>query len=61
MQTLQNLMDSLPQMGVVEWIGLRPERNAPIEVVNSVEAKSSRGLVGDHYSKQDGKRQVTLI
>lgn len=61
MQTLQVLIDTLPQIGIVEWIGLRPERGALIAVVDSVEAQAGRGLVGDRYTKQDGKRQVTLI
>ncbi len=61
MQTLKELMNTLPQSGTVEWIGLRPARDAPVEVVDSVEAIAGGGLTGDRYSKEDGDRQVTLI
>ncbi len=61
MKTLRDLMDTLPQTGFVEWIGLRPARDAPIEIVDSVRAETGRGLSGDRYSKDDGDRQVTLI
>jgi len=60
-QTLQQLMDTLPQTGSIEWIGLRPGRDEPMQIVNSVDATSADGLHGDRYSKDDGKRQVTLI
>ena len=61
MRTLKELMATLPQTGLVEWIGLRPAREAPIEIVESVDAIAGAGLSGDRYSKADGDRQVTLI
>lgn len=61
MQTLKELINTLPQTGTVEWIGLRPAREAPVEVVDSVEAIAGGGLTGDRYSKEGGDRQVTLI
>ena len=61
MISLQKLIDCLPQQGSVEWIGIRPARKAPLESVGQVEIKMDHGLVGDHYSKSGGKRQVTLI
>ncbi len=61
MQTMQKLMDTLPQTGVVEWIGLRPARREPIDVVDCVNADVEGGLRGDRYSKAGGKRQVSLI
>jgi len=58
---MAELLNDLPQVGTVEWIGLRPERRAPINIVNQVMADHELGLVGDRYSGSSGKRQVTLI
>jgi len=60
-KTLEQLFLTLPQIGRVEWLGLRPERRAPMEVVDCVQASSESGLIGDRYSGSSGKRQVTLI
>ncbi|MES2825870.1 MAG: MOSC domain-containing protein [Pseudomonadota bacterium] len=60
-KSLQELFDTLPQIGRVDWIGVRPERKAPIINVNAVEAKAGRGLTGDRYNSHNGKRQITLI
>ena len=59
--SLQDFFDTLPQIGKLQWIGIRPERKAPMIELNSVEAIAGRGLVGDRYSSKNGKRQVTLI
>jgi len=59
--SLQDLFDTLPQVGKLEWIGIRPERKAPMIVLNSVQAIAGKGLAGDRYSSKNGKRQVTLI
>ena len=61
MKTLQQLMDTLPQTGTVEWIGVRPARREAIRVLDEVFADSEAGLRGDRYSKTNGDRQVTLI
>ena len=51
----------MPQIGRVTWIGLRPERGAPINVVNEVVA-NEQGLDGDFFQgPPDAPRQVTLI
>lgn len=55
------LMSTLPRPGVVQWIGLRPARGAPVREVARVEAVAGRGLVGDRYAGGSGKRGVTLI
>ena len=48
--------------GVVEWIGLRPERRAPLLSVNCAQLDRIDGLVGDHYaSRTSGARHLTLI
>jgi MOSC domain-containing protein YiiM len=59
---LARLMARFPHAGRVEWIGLRPERRAPLATVAQAEAIAGYGLAGDHYaSKTNGKRQVTLV
>jgi MOSC domain-containing protein YiiM len=60
MKTIDALLSTLPQIGRVEWIGLRPERRAQVVAVQSVEASVDSGLRGDRYVGS-GKRQVTLI
>ena len=59
--TIQNLIDTLPQQGTVEWIGIRDARKVPLTSVEQIEVNTQHGLSGDHYSKVGGKRQVTLI
>ncbi|QSX77138.1 MOSC domain-containing protein [Agrilutibacter solisilvae] len=58
---LGKLMATLPQTGRVEWIGLRPRREAAMRMVDSVQATAGRGLAGDRYTGGSGKRGVTLI
>jgi MOSC domain-containing protein YiiM len=59
---LQKLMDTMPQQGMVTWIGIRPKRKAPLLSLNQVEAVTLKGLAGDHFSgSASSKRQVTLI
>ncbi|MEQ8514614.1 MAG: MOSC domain-containing protein [Chromatocurvus sp.] len=49
--------------GRLEWIGVRPGRRAPMQVLQRTRAVSGRGLEGDHrVGKSPGSgRQVTLI
>lgn len=61
MQTINDLFDVFPRSGRVTWIGIRPERRGPVEVVDSVEVSATKGLIGDHYGGQSGSRHVTLI
>ncbi|MFD2569735.1 MOSC domain-containing protein [Spirosoma soli] len=61
MQNIKDLFDVFPRLGRVEWIGIRPERRGPVEVVESVNVSEKKGLIGDHYSGQSGNRHVTLI
>jgi MOSC domain-containing protein YiiM len=61
-RTLSKLLDALPQVGRLEWIGLRPAHRAAIEVVHEVQAIADHGLAGDRTAERPGgKRQVTLI
>lgn len=50
----------VPQIGSVDWIGVRPERDAAMRVLDEVLAIADRGLAGDRYCAS-GSRQVTLI
>jgi MOSC domain-containing protein YiiM len=59
---LQLLLDTLPQVGRVEWIGVRPARDEPMVAVEEVRISLEKGLVGDRFSGRAGSpRQVTLI
>jgi MOSC domain-containing protein YiiM len=58
---LGRLMATLPRAGRVEWIGVRPKRDTPMQPVDGVEATAGAGLAGDRYTGGSGKRGVTLI
>lgn len=56
------LVERVPQVGRLEWIGLAPARRAPIESVQEALAEPGTGLRGDHHARSGlGKRQVTLV
>jgi MOSC domain-containing protein YiiM len=59
-KTIQDLLQTLPQLGRIEWIGLRPARRAKMSVVQQAEL-NAQGIVGDRYQGGSGKRAVTLI
>lgn len=61
MKTIAELKASLPQKGQVKWIGIRPKKKAPLISKDDVQISTSTGIEGDHYSKDGGKRMVTLI
>ncbi len=59
---LGQLLNTLPQVGKVMWIGARPARDEPMIVVESAQLVAGRGLVGDRFKGRPGSaRQVTLI
>lgn len=69
---VKELLGIIPQVGRLEWIGLRPAPRAPVQAVESACAEAGRGLIGDRYPgavigaldffRTPGrKRQVTLI
>ena len=69
-ESLQTLFDTLPQIGQVKWISIRPARivqvsgkteAAPLQIIDKVEAIAGIGLTGDRYSSKNGKRQITLF
>lgn len=63
METMEKLFDILPQVGRIEWIGLRPERLGELLVVEEALLIADRGIEGDHKvtGRAGTKRQVTLI
>ncbi|ESR26103.1 MOSC domain-containing protein [Lutibaculum baratangense] len=58
MSTLKDLMSRYARPGRVAWIGLRPQRHAPVVVVEQA-GVTQAGLEGDRG--RAGKRAVTLI
>lgn len=58
---LRELSLQFPRPGRLEAVYLRPRRGAPVQRVEQAQALSGRGLEGDHYRSQGGKRQITLI
>lgn len=59
---LQTLLDTLPQCGRVEWIGIRPARGEPMTALDRVSVIPGKGLHGDRLKGRDtSTRQVTLI
>jgi MOSC domain-containing protein YiiM len=56
----QSLISSLPQVGKVEWIGIRPGKRKPLQAVQQIRLNLN-AIEGDHYSGSSGNRTVTLI
>jgi MOSC domain-containing protein YiiM len=60
--TIAQLLATLPQVGQLEWIGLRPTRRAELLSVPEAEVLTDQHLAGDHASvKPGGKRQITIM
>lgn len=58
---MKQIMNVLPQTGQVTWMGIRTQRKAPLTTLAEVAVSIEHGLAGDHYGRQGGNRQVTLI
>ncbi len=59
---MKELLDTIPQVGSVKWIGVRPSREEPMNSLDSVDVCLENGLVGDRFTGTAGaKRQVTFI
>ena len=59
---LARLLDAPMRPGVVEWIGLRSARRAPLTPVACAALDPVEGLAGDHYaSRTSGSRHLTII
>lgn len=61
MNALAKLTSQFPRAGIVQWIGLRPKRDVPMQEMNAVDAITGQGLQGDRYASDSGKRGITLI
>lgn len=62
MTTMTDLLSAPMRPGQLRWIGLRPQRRAPVTAVSSAELVAGKGIVGDRYrTTSNGARQVTLI
>ena len=61
MNVLAKLTLQFPRAGQVQWIGLRPKRDVPMQEVLEAEALVGKGLLGDRYASGSGKRGITLI
>lgn len=61
MPNMSELLNTIPQIGKIEWIGLRSARRVELTEVNEAIITKENGLEGDRYSGKNGKRQVTLI
>ena len=62
MPVMKTLLESVPQVGRVEWIGAAAERRAEIQPLQEATIALNFGLKDDHHARS-GKshRQVTLI
>ena len=59
---MAELLASPMRPGLLKWIGLRPERRAPVMEVTEATLIAGRGIAGDRYrASSNGARQVTLI
>ena len=58
---MKDLLKTMPQIGRIEWIGIRSQRRAPLTEVQEAVIDINHGLQGDHYSGRSSKRQITLI
>ncbi|MEW4489746.1 MOSC domain-containing protein [Thalassoglobus sp. JC818] len=58
-----DLLNTVPQVGRLDWIGVSPGKKQPIEQLESATVKVGSGIDGDHHCKNrpGGRRQVTLI
>lgn len=54
-------MATLPQVGRVQWIGVRPGRREPMLTPTQILVDTKQGIVGDRYAGRSGKRHLTLM
>ena len=59
--SLIRLFNAPVRSGVLIWIGVRPERRLAMCPVDEAILDPHVGMEGDHYSRDAGIRQVTLI
>lgn len=62
MSEMQELLDDVPHVGRLEWIGCSARREADIDACEVAVVEVGTGISGDHHATGgDSKRQVTLI
>jgi len=61
MKSIAELKATMPQVGTIDWISVRPARRVEVVVKEEAEITIDDGLVGDRYGKSGGNRMVTLI
>ena len=61
MSNMKELLRTIPQIGNVDFISIRPERKILPTTLEMVKISIENGLEGDHYGGRSRKRQVTLI
>ncbi len=61
MQSISELMATLPQVGAVDWIGVRPSVDEPMRALETVQVNQGSGLEGDRFRAKNNDREVTLI
>ena len=58
---MKEILKTMPQVGSIEWIGLRPGRREPISVVEQATI-GDQGIEGDRFEgAADAPRMVTLM
>lgn len=62
LRPIHALLATLPQLGRVTWIGIRPARGAAMIELEQVTISPGTGLEGDRVrGRAESRRQVTLI
>lgn len=62
MKMMSELLETIPQVGRLEWIGLASTRLEPMTMPESAELVVGKGIVGEHHAKRRAsKREVTII
>lgn len=61
MSNLKKLLLTIPQVGKLEKILLRPAKKRDLESVDQIQVSEKFGLEGDHFKSSRKKRSVTLI
>ena len=62
MKTIADLKATLPQQGTLRWIGVRPERRAAMQSIETAQLLADQGIAGDRASRRKGhRRQISLL
>ncbi|MEM9819932.1 MAG: MOSC domain-containing protein [Bacteroidota bacterium] len=61
MKLMKELLNTMPQQGQIQWIGLRRQKREALLSVDTAKVSVEKGLEGDHHKGRNKKRQITLI